>query len=97
MQVFLVLAYVVVGFIQLFAIIDGTSYALGIGSLLSGVIAIFTTWIPLIVSLLGVYGAVQVWDWSIFQALLLFFWYIPAGLIITLGSAALAFASQRSR
>jgi hypothetical protein len=81
-QVFLVIAYLVVGLVQLFAIADGVGFGLGVGSLLSFIIAAFLTYIPLIGSIAGLYGAVNVWDWSIWQALLLFFWYIPVAMVI---------------
>jgi len=67
--------YLIIGFVQMFAIMDGLSYALGIGKVLSFFIAIFLTYIPLVGSCFGVYGAVEVWDWHLYQAILLFFWY----------------------
>lgn len=78
MQVFFSLAYFVIGLVQLFAIIDGVSYAFGVGGVLAFIIGIVTTYIPLLGAGLGVYGAIKVWDWSFIQAGLLFFWYIPA-------------------
>ena len=81
MQVFFGIAYFVVGIAQLFAILDGIGYALGVGGVLSFIIAIFVTYIPLLGSALGVYGAVNAWDWSIWQAAGLFFWYVPVVII----------------
>lgn len=89
MQVFFGIAYFVVGIVQLFAIADGVAFGLGVGSFISFIIAIFVTYIPLLGSLLGLYGAVNVWDWSIWQALALFFWYIPVG-ILFVGVGAIA-------
>ena len=77
MQLFLYIGYLLIGFIQLFAIMDGLLYAFGIGGFLSFLIAIFTTYIPLVGAALGVYGAINMWDWTLLQAGLLFFWYIP--------------------
>jgi hypothetical protein len=82
MNVFLGLAYFVVGIVQLFAIMDGIGYALSVGSVLSFVIALFVTYIPLLGSVLGVYGATQVWDWSLLQSLALFFWYVPVAILV---------------
>jgi len=82
MQVFIVIAYIVVGFVQLFAIADGIGFSLGVGSFISLIIAGFLTYIPLIGSAAGLYGAVKVWDWNIWQALVLFFWYIPATAVV---------------
>ena len=84
MQVFFGIAYFVIGLVQLFAIVDGISYALDIGTVLSFIIAMFITYIPLVGSIFGVYGAVNVWDWSIWQSVALFFWYIPIFIIFIL-------------
>ncbi len=82
MQLFIFIGYVVVGFYQLFAIMDGIDYAWGIEGFLGFLIAAFTTYIPLLGSGLGVYGAVHVWDWNIWQAGLLFFWFVPVWLLM---------------
>jgi len=81
-QVFFGIAYFVVGIVQLFAIADGVNFGLGIGSFFSFIIAAFLTYIPVLGSLAGLYGAVNAWDWSIWQALALFFWYIPVVLLV---------------
>lgn len=86
MQVFLGIAYVVIGFVQLFAIMDGVEYAFGISGVLSFIIALFTTYIPFLGAGLGVYGAINAWDWSILQALALFFWFVPVGVIFMIFS-----------
>jgi hypothetical protein len=77
MQLFLGVGYFLVGLVQLFAIIAGIDYALGWGTVVSAIIALFITYIPIIGSVAGMYGAVNVWDWSIWQAGVLFFWYVP--------------------
>ena len=82
MQVFLFIAYAVVGLVQLFAIMAGLSYALNIEGFLAFLISLFITYIPLLGSIAGVYGAVHVWDWGWPQALTLFFWYVPVVLIM---------------
>jgi hypothetical protein len=82
MQIFLGIAYLVVGIVQLFAIIDGIGYALHAGKIVSFIVAMIITYIPLLGSAAGVYGAVHVWDRSIFQAAVLFFWYIPVIIIV---------------
>lgn len=87
MQVFFAIAYFVVGIVQLFAIVDGIGHALNIGGVLSFIIALFVTYIPLLGSVLGVYGAVEVWDWSMLQAVVLFFWYVPVFLVAGLVGA----------
>lgn len=81
MHVFIGIAYFIIGLLQLFAIADGAQYALGVGSFFSFIIAVALTYIPIVGSVLGVYGAHNVWDWELWQAIALFFWYIPVALI----------------
>lgn len=82
MQVFFGIAYFVVGIVQLFAIADGIDSGLGISGFFGFVIALFITYIPLIGSAVGVYGAANAWDWPIWQAVLLFFWYVPVAILV---------------
>lgn len=81
MKVFFQIAYFLVGIAQLFAVWDGTELFFGaesfIGKLFAFFAAITLTYIPLIGSAIGVYGAVNVWDWGLIKSLVLFFWYIP--------------------
>lgn len=65
-------AFLLLGFVQLFAIADYFG-----GGFFSIMWAFFITYIPLVGSIFGVLGAHQEWDWELWQALLLFFWYIP--------------------
>jgi hypothetical protein len=51
-------------------------------------IALFLTYIPLVGSIAGVYGAVNVWDWSLLQAVVLFFWYVPVFIAVLLVGGA---------
>ena len=76
MRVFLQIAYFVMGIVQLFAIWDGVMYMLGVGSFVGFILALFTTYIPLVGSAIGMYGAINVWDWGLLQSFLLFFWYL---------------------
>jgi hypothetical protein len=89
MQVFFGIAYLVIGLVQLFAIMDGVAHALSINKFFAALIALFLTYIPLVGSIAGVYGAVNVWDWGWLQAVVLFFWYVPVFLVFLLvGGAA---------
>lgn len=83
MQVFFVIAYLIIGFAQFFAVMDGVEYATGIDGFFGLLIAAFTTYIPFLGAGLGLYGAINVWDWSLLQAGLLFFWFIPAVIVLT--------------
>jgi hypothetical protein len=77
MLVFLRIAYFVVGTAQLFAVVNGIEYAMGAPTLLAFILSTVVNYIPLIGSAIGVYGAMNVWDWSMLQAGVLFFWYVP--------------------
>ena len=82
MKIFLGIAYIVIGIVQLFAIMDGIGHALGVGKFLSFIIALFVTYIPVVGSILGVYGAIEAWDWGLLQSLVLFFWYVPVFAVV---------------
>lgn len=87
MQVFFGIAYFVVGLVQLFAISDGIGHMLNWNGFFSMAAAFFVTYIPLLGSALGVYGAMSVWDWSLWQAGTLFFWYVPVFILFALVGA----------
>lgn len=81
MQVFIGIAYLAVGFAQLFAIIEYFERTLNWG-FFDVVLAFFVTYIPILGSVLGVLGAMDGWGWDIWQAGLLFFWYVPVFLFL---------------
>jgi hypothetical protein len=66
------MVYMVVGFVQIFAIVAGIKVWLGWGTVASFIGAIVTTYIPFAGQGLGIYGAVVGWDWPLIQAILLF-------------------------
>jgi hypothetical protein len=76
MQVFFGIAYIAIGFAQLFAIIKFFEQTLDWG-FFDVILALFVTYIPILGSVLGVLGAMDGWHWSIWQASALFFWYVP--------------------
>lgn len=76
MQAFLGIAFVAIGFAQLFAIEEFFKKTLDLG-LLDWVLALLVTYAPVVGSVLGMMGAMDAWGWSIWQAGLLFFWYVP--------------------
>ncbi|UJQ95084.1 hypothetical protein [Mariluticola halotolerans] len=84
MQLFFGIGYFVIGAVQLFAVADGIGKLLHFNNFFSFFFAFMVTYIPLLGSALGVYGATTVWDWDIWQAVALFFWYIPVALLLTL-------------
>lgn len=87
MQVFFGIAYFLVGLFQFFAVWDGVKFATDFGNIGSFVLAALSTYVPLLGSALGVYGAVSVWDWSIIQSAALFFWYVPVFILMSIAGA----------
>lgn len=79
---FIQVAYIVLAFVQFFAIWSGVEIWLGIGSFFAGILSFFLAPIPLVGTVLGVYGAVEAWGWSWLQAGALFFG--PFLVIVTL-------------
>ncbi|MYA44577.1 MAG: hypothetical protein F4073_11210 [Rhodobacteraceae bacterium] len=80
----LALVYFVIGLIQLVAIMDGIIYATDLGVIFAGIIAFIITYIPIISTILGIYGAVMAWEWNLFLALLLFFWPVPIAIFFAI-------------
>lgn len=76
--------YLVVGFVQMFAIADGVQFATEWPALVGWVIAVLTSYVPLLGAALGIYGAVNAWDWSMAQSVMLFLWYVPFAIVIAL-------------
>ena len=95
MRSFFQIGYFVVGLVQLLAVWDGVEYLFGFdsffGSFVAFFVSLFLAYIPIVGSLAGVYGAVNVWDWSLVKSLLLFFWYVPVVIVWVLYS----FATER--
>lgn len=88
MKAFGQIAYFLVGLVQFFAVWAGITYFLGIDSFIGNafafVLTLFVTYIPILGSAIGVYGATHVWDWSLMKSLVLFFWYVPLFLIFVI-------------
>lgn len=84
------LVYFVLGLVQFFAVWDGVMELLDIGSVLGFILGGFLTFVPLVGAGLGIYGAVEVWDWSFIQAFLLLGWqfiFLGFMLLISVSSA----------
>ena len=86
MPIFFIIPYFVIGFAQLFAIMDWLEASWGWDGFFGFLAALFVTYIPLLGSILGVLGAHDVWHWSWLASLLLFFWYVPVALVMTVFS-----------
>lgn len=81
--------FILIGLIQFFAIISGLESWLGFHWIIAGPIAFIIAYIPLIGSIVGMVGAVDVWHWSWWQAALLFFGGV--GISILFGGASFIF------
>jgi len=67
-----VLVYLGIGFVQFLAIITGVQDWWGIHWLLSGFIALFLAYMPVIGTITGIMGAIKAWNWSYTVAILFF-------------------------
>ncbi|MGN0905209.1 MAG: hypothetical protein ACI4PW_08645 [Alphaproteobacteria bacterium] len=91
-----IVSFIVVSLLQLVASIDGIMYFFGIHWFLAIIAAAALLFIPGVGPLAGVYGAVKVWGWPIWGALVLFFWpYILYGLMLSLGMTTSFFMWKR--
>ena len=70
--------YITISIFQISAVADAIKLILMVDStFLEGIIfiaSLFITFTPFVGPILGIFGAVFVWDWNILFALLLFFW-----------------------
>ena len=87
MNVIFYVLYLAIGFAQFFAIWDAIEHYLNWG-VFDFLIALAVTYVPLIGSVLGYFGATQVWHWEPWQALALFFWYLPVLIILFFAESA---------
>jgi len=91
-------SYVVVGIMQILASIDGILYFFGLHWIFALLAAVVLVFIPVIGPIAGVYGAVAAWGWSIWSALLLFFWpYVLYLLLVALGFSASFWTAKELR
>lgn len=93
MQVIAVVAFIALGLVQFAATWAGLTGWLGLHWLLAIPVAMIIAYIPLLGSIFGVLGAVNVWDWEWWQAVLLFFGWaafvLIASILAGVGSAVL--------
>jgi hypothetical protein len=83
------LSFLVIGFEQLSASVDGLLHFFNItsnfGGLLVSFICIFFGTVPPFGTVLGIYGAHRAWGWTLFEAFGLFF-ILPISLICLFGA-----------
>jgi hypothetical protein len=71
-----IVGFLVVGLIQLAAIVEGLNSWVGLPTIISIVLAFFLAYTPILGAVLGIIGATSFWGWSWYWAALLFFWPI---------------------
>ena len=79
----LAIGYFGLGLIQWWAIIDGLEYWFDISGVIVFILSGFIAYIPLIGTIAGFKGAMDVWGWDFLQAALLFFGPFIAIVIIS--------------
>ena len=84
-----IVLYLVLGLIQLLAISAGIVGWLGVPSLLAGFVALFLAYTPIVGPIVGSFGAIKVWGWSVWSAVGLFgiSFLIPFALALSEGVA----------
>ena len=86
-------AYLVVGFIGIVAMVHGISYWLPIPKLLACFMAMVIVWIPLVGSIFCVKGAMVAWNWTLIGALTFFGWPY----VLFLGASLVGALFERKR
>lgn len=72
-SIFLGIAYFCLGILQFLAMLSGLIDWLGLHWLIAGPLSLFLAYTPLLGNVLGIMGAITAWNWSLSQALILFF------------------------
>jgi hypothetical protein len=89
------LIYLGVGLVQLFATMDGLEHWLGLPGFLAGIGAFILAYIPIVGTIFGFIGAVDVWGWEWWQAALLFFGAFIVFIAFTAGAGVLETWARR--
>jgi len=89
MQIIGYIGYIILGLFQLAAIMAGFEDWLGLHWIIAALLSLFITYIPLVGTVVGMFGAVTAWHWSWLQAGSLFFGPFVLILIIVIVSNAL--------
>lgn len=89
MQAIVFIGYIVLGLFQLAAVMTGFEDWVGLHWIIAAPLALFIAYIPLVGTVVGMFGAVTAWHWSWLQAGGLFFGPFVVILIIAMVSGAL--------
>ncbi len=76
--------YLLMGLVQIFAIVKGVQIWFGLEVILSFIVAILITYIPIVGTVAGIIGASKGWGWSYTWAILFFGWPYLIYLILIL-------------
>jgi hypothetical protein len=87
--------FIVMGLVQLWAVSDEIHAVTHLPGFLSMGASLFLTYVPLIGSVIGFFGAKDVWGWEWWQAALLCFG--PFGLVVVFGLLGATFDAARRR
>lgn len=81
------IAYLGVGFLQLTAIMNGLQTWIGLHWFIATIVSTIFAYVPVVGSILGIFGAVYGWGWSWVWAIFLFCWPIIIAGMMMLGYA----------
>lgn len=86
----------ILGLFQLAAVMAGLEEWMGLHWIIAAPVAFFIAYIPLIGTVVGMFGAVSAWHWSWLQAGALFFAPFVVILVLGIGAGVLGKRSIRS-
>ena len=75
------ICYLVLGLVQIFATVAGIAVTLDIPVVIAWILSSFIGYIPIVGTVMGIYGAIEGWGWALWQALALFLgpWIVILG------------------
>lgn len=88
MQVAAGIAYAILGLFQLAAVMAGLEDWVGLHWIFAVVAAFFIAYIPVVGTVVGMFGAVTAWQWSWLQAGTLFFGPFVAIVVLSIAAGA---------
>ncbi len=89
------LLYLGLGLFQVFAIMDGLNGWIGLYWIIAVPVALVLAYIPIVGTVIGMFGAVTVWGWSWLEAVSLFVG--PLVLVVVIAIVAGGWAAIRDR
>jgi len=96
MQLLVSIAYIILGLFQFAAVMAGLEDWIGLHWIIAGPLAFFIAYMPLVGTVVGVFGAVTAWHWSWMQAGGLFFGPFVVIVAIAMVAGVLEKFSSRS-